>query len=259
MRFLINDTKRFDLHFRHAGVGDDARAVETFLLPIPCALNAFSNNGGRFPFFFSGQSAVFNGRHLDVQINAVQQRAGYFRLILANLLRRTPAGARPIAKIAAGTGIHGGHQHEFCRKTNAHGRPRNGDGSLLQRLTKRFQRVSFEFRQFVQKKHTQVSQADFAGMRHLAATHQADIGNGVMRRPERPHSNKSLSRTQLTGHGKHFGDFDRLFKGKIRQNRGQALGEHAFTRTGWPDHQNVMAARRGDFQRPQSLLLALDF
>ena len=49
------------------------------------------------------------------------------------------------------------------------------------------------------------------------------------------------------GHG---GAFQRFLHTHGRQQPGKALGQHAFARTGWPGHQQAVAACGGNFQRP---------
>jgi hypothetical protein len=49
---------------------------ETFLLAFPGSHDALANGSGRFLSAFARDVAVFHGRHFDVQIDAIEQRAG---------------------------------------------------------------------------------------------------------------------------------------------------------------------------------------
>ena len=52
--------------------------------------------------------------------------------------------------------------------------------------------------------------------------------------------------------------FQRLLVGHGRQNAGQAAGQHGFATAGDAGHQQVVSARRGNFQRLAARRLALD-
>jgi hypothetical protein len=101
-----------------------------------------------------------------------------------------------------------------------------------------------------------VRQRDFAGTGHDAAADQAGIGDGVMRRAKRPLRDQAGRRIEHSGDGVNLGGLESLFKRERRKDGGQALGQHGFARAGRPDHENVVAARRGHFQRALGRLLA---
>ena len=50
---------------------------------------------------------------------------------------------------------------------------------------------------------------------------------------------------------------ERLVERERRADAGNALGQHRFAAAGRPDHEHVVAARDGDFQRALHVLLAL--
>ncbi len=62
--------------------------------------------------------------------------------------------------------------------------PRDGDGARLQRLAETVQRLRREFRQFVQKEHAMVREADLARPRMQAAAGQRRHAGAVVRRAE---------------------------------------------------------------------------
>ena len=58
--------------------------------------------------------------------------------------------------------------------------------AVFERLAQHFQRPPVEFRQLVEEQHAVVGEADLAGPWHAAAADQGRVGDGVMRRAERP-------------------------------------------------------------------------
>ena len=70
-----------------------------------------------------------------------------------------------------------------------------------------------------------------------------------MGRAEGADADKGTPGIQQTADGIEFRRLQRLIKSHIRQNRGQALGQHAFAGSGRTDQQDVMAAGRSCFQR----------
>src|SRR5207253_1923018 len=57
----------------------------------------------------------------------------------------------------------------IAREGHAAGCSRNGNASILQRLTHHFQRGTMKFRQLIEKKHAVVCQTDFTGIWNSAA------------------------------------------------------------------------------------------
>ena len=97
-------------------------------------------NGSRgFLGAFARDIAIFNGRHFDVQIDAIQQRTGDALPIPLHLKWTAAAFAFEIAKIAARTRIHRRDEHELRRKSHAPRRARHGDLPVFERLTHYFQ------------------------------------------------------------------------------------------------------------------------
>ena len=70
-----------------------------------------ADDGGGFPRLLGGQLLKIHRRHLHMQVQPVQQRAGHLRQVIGR--RPLFTGTRPggMAVITAGTGIHGTHQH----------------------------------------------------------------------------------------------------------------------------------------------------
>ena len=148
----------------------------------------------RFTGVFAGELLIAQRRHFDLNVDAVEQRAGYFGAVALDLQRRADAFLLRVGEKAAGAGIHRGDQHEARRIIDrAHG-ARDGDAAVFERLAHDLEDVAAELRQLVEKQHAVVGQRDFAGFGHRAAADQAGIGDRVMRRAERPRGDDRLRR-----------------------------------------------------------------
>jgi len=129
--------------------------------------------------------------------------------------------------------------------------------SGLQRLAQGIEHLGGEFRQFVEKQDTIVSQRHFPRPRPDAAADEGRHGGGMVRGAER-------ARGRQFAVGKFAGDrgdhrhVEKFPGQKRRQDRGQAAGQHRLAGAGRPDHQEVVAPGGGDFQRPLGRFLALD-
>ena len=86
---------------------------------------------------------------------------------------------------------------------------------------------------------------------------------------ERGHAGRMVRRAERAGaadpprfeHSRdrlHHGHLERLGRGEVRQDAGQAAGEQALARTGRADHQQIVSACRGDLERALGGLLPLD-
>ena len=125
-----------------------------------------------------------HGRHLDVQIDAVEQRARQPRLVVRGAARVGPAlaGEARLVGAAAAAGVHGGDQHEARRIGDAMVGARDRDFAGLERLAQRIEHLRLELRQFVEKQHAVMRERDFARPRAQAAADQRRHRGGMMRR-----------------------------------------------------------------------------
>jgi len=80
-----------------------------------------------------------NYQNLSTYIDAVEQRAGNFRHILLNAPGRAGASVRGVTIVAAGTGVHGGHEHEGGRIGDGVLGTGDVDDAVLERLTQDFE------------------------------------------------------------------------------------------------------------------------
>ena len=236
---------------RHLRVGVDLVAG---LLEAPALL---LTRGHHAPAYLSrafgcrtaAQLFILDGRHLNVNVDAIEQRAGDLGHVALDHRRRTHALARLVVEVAAGAWVHGRGQHEARREAERHGGARNGDGVILKRLPHHLQHVAWKLRQFVEEQQAVVCERDLARTRNDAAADQACVGDGVVRRAEGPLRNQARGCVQHAGDGVNLGGLQGFVKRERRKNRRQPLGQHRLAGAGRPNHENVMAACRGHLQR----------
>ena len=161
-----------------------------------------------------------------MDVDTVQQRTGQPVAVPVQDVGAAGAFVVGVPEVAAGTGIHGGHQHAGGRIGEA--LPGTGDGhaAVLQGLAQHFQRVLAEFGQLVEEEHAAMGQAHLTGQGMQAAAHQGCLRDRVVRRPEGPHAHQPLPGGQLARHAVDLGDFQGFFKVQGRQDGGQTLGQH---------------------------------
>ena len=187
-----------------------------------------------------------NGRHLDVDVDAVDQRAGDLAHVLFDLGGRAMAVAAGVAAIAAGTGIQRGDQHEVGRKRRAVERAGNGDQAVFEGLTQDFERLPVELGELIEKEDAVVGEGDFAGRRRGTAAHETGVADGVMRGAEGTNGQEGLAGFQAAEGTVDARGFDGFGGGQIGQNSGHSLGQHRLARAGRAEHQQVVTAGGGD-------------
>src|ERR1700739_2969968 len=203
-------------------------------------------------------SLYLTGWNLYMDIDSVEQRTGDLGDIALDHGRRAHALARFVVEISTGAGIHGGREHEARRKAERHGGAGDGDVVVFERLAHDFEHVARKLRQFVEEEKSVVGQGNFAGTRDDAATNEAGVGDGVMGRAERTLRDEPGGGMEDSSNGVDLGCLKRLFKRKGSKDGGQALGEHGLAGARRPDHEDVVAAGSGNFERALGCLLAAD-
>ncbi len=141
-------------------------------------------------------------------------------------------------------------------KAERHGGARDGDGVIFQGLAQDLEDVAGKLRQLVEKEQAVVGQRDLAGPGDDAAADQPGVGDGVVGRAEGALGDEARSGVEHAGDGVNLGGLQSLFEGERGEDGGQALGQHGFAGAGRADHQNVVAAGRGHFERALGRLLA---
>jgi hypothetical protein len=92
----------------------------------------------------AGQHLGIDRGHFHLDVDAVQQRAGYAALVAQPHVGRAAAGHALVAVVAAGAGIHRGDQLEVRREVRLPCGARNGDVAGLHRLAQHVQYTAIE-------------------------------------------------------------------------------------------------------------------
>jgi hypothetical protein len=192
----------------------------------------------------------------NMDVDAIEQRTADLAYIALDHRWSAHALAGLVVEIAAGTGVHGGREHEAGRKGEGHGGARDGHHAVLEGLTKDLKDVAGEFGKLVEEEQTVVGERDFAGARDHAATDEAGVGDGVVWGSEGSVGNETLVAIEDAGNRVNLGGFQSLFKAQGRQDGGEALGEHGLAGAGRPNHEDIVATGSGDFQSTLRYMLA---
>ncbi len=171
-------------------------------------------------------------------------------------MRHPGAGAGRIGKVAAFAGVGGGDQHEAAGIAYVGIGACDHDLAVLDGLAQGFQHGAGEFRELVHEQHAVVGEADFARFRAAPAADDGGHRGGVMRFAERPDAGDAAFVQQARQRMDHRG-FQRLGGAQRRQDARQTGGQHRLARAGRTDHQDMVAACRGNFQRTFGAFLPL--
>src|SRR5947199_5121565 len=249
----------FEVTRRHARVAVYFRVIaKTLLLKLPCAHNALADGSGSFLSAFAGDVAVLDRGHFNVQIDAIEQWTGDALPISLHLKRSATAFALQVAEIAAGAGIHRRNEHELRRKSDAARCARHGHLPVFEWLAHDFQRRSFKLGQLIEKQNTIVSDAYFTGIRKRAATKQANVAYSVMRITKRSRRDERSFRIEQASDAMDLRRLNRFLERQRRNNGRNTFGQHRFSRPGRADHQSVVTAGDGHFNRALHVALTLD-
>ncbi len=195
-------------------------------------------------------------RHLDPQVYAVSQRPRDPAAIAVDRRRGAAAAAVLGTRVAARTRVHRRDQLEPRRVDRRPADPRDRHMPVLHRLPERLQRGSIELGQLVEKEHAVVGERHFARRHVRAAADHARIGDGVMRGSERPGSQKAADLRPGDR-----GDDRRHTSLALAERRQQARyrpRQERLARARRPDHDEAVASRQRDLERPPGFELAAD-
>src|SRR5215472_8450996 len=131
--------------------------------------------------------------------------------------------------------------------------------ATFQRLPHNLQHIAGKLRELVEKQHAVVGQRNLARPGNDSAADQSGVGNSVVRSAKRSHIDQALGRIQHTGHTVDLRCLQCFLEGERGKNARNAFGQHGLTRTRWTDHQDVVAAGAGNFERPLGGELAANF
>ena len=240
------------------GVGVDARpARETLPLHRARPVHPLPHRLARLAPALVRQRAVLHGRHLQMDVDAVEQGTRHTGEVALDAERSADAVVLRIAEVAAGTGIHRRGEHEARRIAQAHRGARDRHDAVLHRLAQHLEHVLAELGKLVQEQHAAVREAHLARPRIGAAADQAGVRDGVMRCPEGAPGDERLAQGQDARDRVDLRRFERLVETHLGQDRGEAAGEHRLPGSGRPNHQQIVPARRGDLERPLRVRLPL--
>ena len=187
-------------------------------------------------------------RHLDVQVDAIEQRPRDAGEVTAHRRRRAAAAAGRIARIAAGAGIHGGDELEARRELAAPGGARDADRTGLERLAQRLEDVAAVLRQLVEKQDAAMRERYLARPQPPASADHGRRGGAMVRRAKRRPPPLGHGRQRTNQRMQHRA-LERRVVIEGRQESWQALRQHALARARRPDEQEAVPARGRDLER----------
>src|SRR6516162_8918115 len=136
-------------------------------------------------------------------------------------------------------------------------RPRDGDLPDLERLAQRIEHLRLELGQLVEEEYAVMGERDFARPRAQSAADQRRHAGGMMRRAERTAIGERAALDLARDRGDHR-DFEQFRRRQRRQDGRQPRGQHRLAGAGRSDHEQIVTAGGGDFERALGALLALD-
>src|SRR5437667_6958989 len=248
----------FKMTSRHARIAVYSGVIaEALLLKLSRADNALANRTGSFLCAFAGNITIFDRGHFNVQIDAVEQRAGDSLAIALHLKRPATAFALQVAKIAAWTWIHRRNEHQLRRESDATCCAGHGDLPVFKRLAQYFQRRSLKLGQLIEKKDAVMGKAYFTRIRKRAAAEQPNVADGMMRVAEWSDRNERFFGVEQAGNAMNLRRLNCFFEGERRNNGRNALGQHRVARTGRTNHQDIVTASDSHFDGALNVPLPL--
>ena len=202
----------------------------------------------------------WHASHVHMQVDAIGERARQSIAMPLELRGAAPTWFVVTAGVAARTGIARGNEHEARGKSHRLRSANDGDVSVLEWLTQRFQCRSREQRQFVQEQHAAMRETHFTGTWPAASTNQTSGGYRMMRRAKR--SDRKVwctGRAEQTCNGVNREDLQRFVVSERRHDAGKSSREHRLPCTRWPDEQDIVCTRRRDFECANGVILSDDF
>jgi hypothetical protein len=104
---------------------------------------------GVFSLGAAAQGAHLHGRHVDVQVDAVEQGAGELRAIGVNAVLPTLASTAGISGVPTRTRIDRRDQQGLSGEGSPHASSRNRQHAIFQGLSQGLDRAATKLRQFV--------------------------------------------------------------------------------------------------------------
>ena len=256
----VEFTVLFELGFGHGGVGHRAVFAEAGALEGDGASYFFAHLGGGGAGDFAGEVAVGDGGDFEVDIDAIEQRAGDAGHVAFHAREFGGGGfARVDGAFAGVRGVHGGDEHEAGGEGDGGMGARDGDHAGLEGLAQDFENGTGEFGEFIEEKDAMVGEGDFAGARDRAATDDGGAAGGVVWRADGAGADEGFALGHEATGGVDAGGFEGFLTCEGREDGGEAFAEHGFACTGRAQEQNIVAAGGGDGEGAFGKFLAADF
>ena len=185
---------------------------EAVVLDVAGLQDTFADHGGGLRWNRVGEFLVLDCRSLHMQVDPIEERSRDLPAVALHLAWGAAAFPFGIAIVAAGTGIHGGDEHEGRGKGHCSGGAGNRYLAILKRLSHHLKGGAVELRQFVQEEDAVMGQAHLAWGDVCGASEKADIGDRVVRVAEGAALHDSLPRGKEAADGMDLRRLDRLLK-----------------------------------------------
>ena len=167
MAGLVDGAVGADFAGGHLGVAGGGGAGEAVALPVAGGLHAGADSGGGLtPVCSRSEVAVADAGHLDLEVDAVEERPGDAAAVADDLVGLADAGAVAAAGVAAGAGVHAADQHDGGGIDDGDEAARDGDAPLFERLAHDLEGVAAELGELVEEEDAVVGEGDLAGSRH---------------------------------------------------------------------------------------------
>lgn len=109
---IVDGAMLADLRLVHACIGRGAGVGKAYPLPTACGLDAVADGVRGLAQFLGTKLRDRKRGRLDVDVDAIQQRAADPCAVALDLRRRAAALVLGVSEVAARAGVHRGNQHE---------------------------------------------------------------------------------------------------------------------------------------------------
>src|SRR5690606_25177781 len=142
----VEATVPVEVAARELRVAREVAAAVARTLPLARGDHALAHLARAFDGTRARELAVGDRRHLDLHVEAIEQRAGDARSIALHGARRTRAGVRRVAGVAARARVHRADDLRAGGEDVRAGCARHHDRALLERLAQRLEARERELR-----------------------------------------------------------------------------------------------------------------
>ena len=239
----------FQNRMAHLRVAEYAPFTQPLHLNLSRSQDTLPYHSRRFRLRHRCHILVLDARHMDMNVDAVEQRPRNLPRVAFDLVRRAVAALLLIAKIAARTRIHCHDQNDTRGKRQRRIDTCHSHSAILQRLAQDFQRRLTELRQLVEKQHAVMRERHLARTRDAAAADHRHRRRRMMRTAKGTRLDEAAAVLQEPRDAVDLRHLKRLLPRHRRQNRRQAPREHRLARARHADHQQVMPSCRRNLQR----------